>query len=333
MESIDVNIAELGGPEQLAFRSEALRLEPGAGQVAARTLTTAISPGTELAAWSGAPPLRPGNPYPRLVGYCNVAEVQRVGDGVPDLRQGDRIYTHQSHRSAFVCDASAVLAKVPPAVDSVAAATTYLYHLGYDALMRGGCRAGSRVAVLGLGTLGLTTVTMARVAGAEAVAVTGQRGRDDLARAVGAGRVLAKDVDDATLEGVQADIVVTTAGSWSDWRLALRLPRRGGTIVALGFPGREEGAPDFNPLDSQFFYDRQLTIAACGLTSNLAAAAHEMRFNLSRNCAYILRLIETGAVDPARIVTTECRWDELEEVYRRLAARDPEQVTAVLRWQ
>lgn len=66
--------------------------EPPGGKLAVETLVSAISPGTELAAWVVAPPLRPTTqPYPRLMGYCNVCIVRAPGVGAGQLPDGSAI--------------------------------------------------------------------------------------------------------------------------------------------------------------------------------------------------------------------------------------------------
>jgi D-arabinose 1-dehydrogenase-like Zn-dependent alcohol dehydrogenase len=214
-----------------------------------------------MAAYRGDPPLRPGNAYPRLVGYCNVAEIVATGSAVTCYAVGDRILTHQSHRSAFVVEETSVLATLPSGADLVHAATTYLFHLGYNALLTGGFQPGQRVAVMGLGTLGLATVALGSAFGASVAAFSDQPDALRLAQELGADFALPKaaatsqpqDGDVAGHTGI--DLVVTTSNTWDDWLLALRLASRGGTICVLGFPGRTEPVPPFNPLDSQYFYD------------------------------------------------------------------------------
>lgn len=73
-------------------------------QVFARTLYSAISPGTEIAAFLGCPPLRPGKLCPRVVGYCNVAEVLAIGAGVTLCRTGDTILKVSSCASLGMMD-------------------------------------------------------------------------------------------------------------------------------------------------------------------------------------------------------------------------------------
>jgi D-arabinose 1-dehydrogenase-like Zn-dependent alcohol dehydrogenase len=164
--------------------------------VAARTLYSAISPGTEVAAWRGDPPLRPGRAYPRLVGYCNVAEVIAVGADVQTLKAGDRILTGQSHRSAFICKQSAVIGRVPDALGSVAATTTYLFHLGYNSLLKGDFRAGHSVAVLGLGTLGMGSALLTHALGGQVLALSNHPDSLRHAQSVGIRGTWRKDTPD-----------------------------------------------------------------------------------------------------------------------------------------
>jgi threonine dehydrogenase-like Zn-dependent dehydrogenase len=333
-------VAELPEPQRLVWRREAWdpdSLEPSA--VAARTVYSAISPGTEVAAWRGDPPLRPMKAYPRVVGYCNVARVVTVGTAVDRVAPGDLILTFQSHRSAFVCSQENVILTLPSEADPVSASTTYLFHLGYNALLRGGYRPGLYVAVVGLGTLGLSTVAVARAHGARVLGLSGQPALRRLAAEMGAAVALAKDdpnlperIDDLT-RGVGLDLVVLTSNRWADWRLAVSLPRPGGRVAVLGFPGRGQPPPDFNPLDSQFFYDRQLSLIACGYAPDLDVPARDVRFTIKRNCRALLDLIVSGALPAGRLVGQVVEWSRLEEVYRRLDGDRGELLTGVLSWE
>src|SRR5690606_38036320 len=132
---------------------EAETIDPaaeGPGGLICRTLFTAVSPGTELAAYVGLPPLRPTSaPYPRYLGYMNVARVEFAGaDAARAYAPGTLVYTHAAHRSTFRIGAEAVLAAVPGGLDARLAAPAYLYRLAWNALRRGGLRPGMQVAVL-----------------------------------------------------------------------------------------------------------------------------------------------------------------------------------------
>jgi 2-desacetyl-2-hydroxyethyl bacteriochlorophyllide A dehydrogenase len=329
----------LQGPGQLVSRTEPLEPPPGSRSwVQAETLYSAISPGTELAAWQGKPPLRPSRAYPRLLGYCNVAEIVATGPDVGNVQPGDVVLTHQSHRSAFVCDAAEALLCAPDREPAFlrSFAALYLYHLGYSALLAGEFRPGFEVAVIGLGTLGRTTAELVKVLGGTPLLFTEQ----DAAplAAAGLNHVFPKKYPgekwcDARHDMGGVDLVINTSNAWPDHLLGLQLARRGGTIVYLGFPGRGLALPDFNPLDSQYFYDKQLTLRHCGHVAVQDAPAIDQRFTLRRNLRYLLDLQRSGRIDPTALLSFELPATELAQAYTLLGERRSPAYTALLRWK
>jgi len=340
LEAMESKIIELTGPYQLKIRTELLDIDQiRPDQIAAETLFSAISPGTEISAFKGDPPLRPMKVYPRVVGYCNVAEIKAAGEAVTDYQLGDFILTHQPHRSAFICSADDILTKIPPNADLAQASTTYLFHLGYNALMKGGVRTGHNIVVLGLGTLGLATVATSRLFGVNTYALSGRENILPLAEDMGAR--LALDKNDPNMKDKIAaetnetgiDVVVSTSNSWKDWKLALCLARKGGKICVLGFPGRTQPIPDFNPLDSRYFYDNQLNIIACGYTPDNKLPAHDMRFNLKRNCSFLLEQITNKRLPAHRIISSVESWTKIKDIYHTAAARKNAVITVILKWK
>ncbi len=316
-------------PGELVLREETLGA-PGPGEVLCETIVSAISPGTELAAWRGLPPLRPGIAYPRLQGYCNVARVMECGEGVEATAKGDRVLSFASHRSHHMLTEADILYRLPDAADADGVVAAYLFHLGYNAMLRGGVRAGSSVLVIGLGALGLTSVAMARLAGAEVFAVSSQDAPVKLAREFGAQAVYARG--DAALEDLGADVVITTTNGWADMDLALRAAGQNGTIACLGFPGRGEPVPENNPFDSQYFYMKQLSVEAVGWSPEHDDSRGFNRFNERANIAYLARMIETGRIDPAPILSGRYPGEDIAQAYADLDARKDDAVTYLLDW-
>nr|WP_230457972.1 hypothetical protein [Leptospira santarosai] len=79
---------------------------------------------------------------------------------------GDYILTFQSHRTSFICKESDIILKIPKGNVSLQhAATTFLYHFGYETFLKSNFKPGFNVAVIGLGTLGLATVNIASLIG------------------------------------------------------------------------------------------------------------------------------------------------------------------------
>ncbi|MCA1561327.1 MAG: zinc-binding alcohol dehydrogenase [Acidobacteria bacterium] len=315
--------ALLRAPRDLAFEQVSLGLGPLAPQeLSATTICTAVSSGTETAAYAGLPPLRPGPVYPRLMGYCNVACVSRTGSGVTACRTGDRILTHQSHQSAFRCAEADVIAVVPDGVSDSAAALSYLAQLGLTALQRVSLQAGEVVAVVGLGVIGLCAVAIAKALGAKVHALGNDGFRVDKARQLGADRWATADTPGDDRRST-ADVVVTTANRWSAWAAALEMARPYGRIAVLGFPGRGEGAPNANPLDPAQFYDKQLAIFGCGMSGD----------RLRTNMGWILEACRAGRLDLDALVTDRCGYRRLGDVYTRAAAGDKRQLGVILDWQ
>jgi len=237
---IESQVAHLIAPYELTFKVDHLdENKLDAGSLLCESLVSAISPGTELAAYTGMAPLRPGKVYPRLVGYCNVARVINYGTDVKNIQLGDRVLTFSSHRSYFVVPEADVLAVIPETICSEHAACTYLYHLGYDAVLKSGVNYGSAVVVIGLGVLGLGAVAMAKNSGANVYAISDQSIPAEIALELGAKQTFnRKEIN--ILEGVLgdrlADIVITTSNSWGDWLTALIVAGIHSCIAVVGFP-------------------------------------------------------------------------------------------------
>jgi 2-desacetyl-2-hydroxyethyl bacteriochlorophyllide A dehydrogenase len=311
----------------------------GPADVLAETEYSVVSPGTELAAWEGQPPLRPSRAYPRLMGYCNLARVVAIGTAVDYVAAGDWILTNQSHRTAFVCGQSDILLRVTTSDDLLRRrlTATYLYQLGHTALHAGGFAPGTEIGIVGLGTLGFTTASLA-IAGGTLPWIFSNQDRPTLERLLPNAHVrtkkesLANGTESvATLGGL--DLVINTSNLWADHLLAMQLARKGGTIVMLGFPGRGQALPDFNPLDSQYMYDKQLTLRHCGHVTHAELPPIDVRLTLRRSLLYLSDLIRRGVLDPGKILSLEAPADDLAEVYRRLARRSAGVYTALLRWR
>ena len=341
--TVEANVVQIVGPRQVQIESEMLILEGiGLREVAAETLYTAISPGTELAAYEGLQPLRLDRKFTKVVGYCNLARVIAVGDGVTRFRVDDLILTLESHRSHFICEDAEILLRLPyreyDDQQLVDATTTYLFHQGYSALLRGDLKPGQYVAVVGLGTLGLATVAVASRFGARVFAFS------DLPSAavaldVGARILFGKSYDDETKRRIAAstaktgiDMVVLTSSSWDDLRLAVELVRPGGRICLLGFPGRRQPTPPFNPLDPQWFYRKQLSLISCGYTPDVEIDPRDIRFTIRRNAAYLLELVLDGSLPARQLVSTVVPWHRIDDIYQRIASREEGLRTAVLKW-
>ena len=136
------------------------------------------------------------------------------------------------------------LIPIPASIDPVhAAPISCAMGTAYrSVIVRGGVRAGTSVAVIGLGGVGIHAAQVARAAGARVVGFDVHEATLTAARELGLdARMSDEDSVDATLaeEGLEGmDVVLDTVGHAETLEAADRLVRAGGRIVGVGYaPG------------------------------------------------------------------------------------------------
>lgn len=163
-----------------------------------------------------------GLPLPPILGHEIVGVVEEVGTEVTHLQPGARVGVSYilscgrcrfcaageeelcpDKRTAGMVGAAGGYAEyivvpaanalpLPPELDDVAAAPLFCAGITvYAALKNAGLRPSQRAAVLGIGGLGHLGLAIARAMGAEVIALTSTDAKADLARQMGAHRVLA----------------------------------------------------------------------------------------------------------------------------------------------
>jgi threonine dehydrogenase-like Zn-dependent dehydrogenase len=127
--------------------------------------------------------------------------------------------------------------------------------------------------------------------------------------------------------------LVNTSNSWSDWEFAIKTIGSNGVIVNLGFPGRGDGLPTFNPLDPQYLYTKNLTIKSlCPLYEIDILPAH-IRFNLKRNLEYIISLLKTKKISMTHLVSEEIKYDELKSQYIKYLSKKDFLLSTIINWK
>lgn len=325
-------IYQLEAPKELKVIDRELSIESG-DQVLAESIYSAVSPGTELSAWMGKPPLRPGNIYPRVQGYCNLARVVSIGNQVKNTKIGDWILTHQSHRTEFCISEGEILVSFDNLTDVEAkkVVNTYLYHLGYSSLLKAKFFPGHKVGIIGFGALGYTTAALVAAFGGAPVLITSDPKRvsifnDPCVSTLSKERARSNDEQDSF------DIIINTSDSWDDYLIGLKLLRLGGVCVLLGFPGRGENLPSFNPLDSSYLYDKQLNIKYAGHVCESDCLPIDVRFTLKRNMEYISNMILSNRIETAALNSYVENWKDLEQVYTHLNNRTVPSLGGILKW-
>lgn len=327
--------AILYGARDLRIATESLPNGLGEHQVFVKTLVTALSTGTDLANYDGRSEELPNAPsYPRGVGYSNVGVVTHVGAKVAGLSSGDRVFSTRPHQSGYIADDTDLLIKIDPRVDPEQASLSYLTHLGASALRKVKYQPGESVLVIGLGVIGLCTVALASSLGANVEVIANHPHRLELAMAMKAQRAW-----DATslkpsevFAGRGADVTILTANTWGAYRAALEAAAPSGRIALLGFPGRAQPQPDFNPLDARWLYGKQLTVAGAGFSARVECPPQEIRFNLRRSLEDVLDRLADKRMNFGPLISHRLPASEMRDAYEMALAHDKSLTAAVFLW-
>jgi threonine dehydrogenase-like Zn-dependent dehydrogenase len=155
--------------------------------------------------------------------------------------------------------ADGTLVKLPVAADSALMPSLLtlsdVFGTGYHAAKAGGVTAGSTVAVIGDGAVGLLAVLSATRLGAEQIILMGRHtARTDLGREFGATDVVSARGEDGVAQvreltgGHGTHVVLEAVGAMSAYQQAVGIVRPGGVISRVGVPQYEEAPIGFGSL-------------------------------------------------------------------------------------
>ena len=152
--------------ENKAIIREIEKRVPGQNEVCVKMAFTAISAGTERANLVGGPTVAGGQPYPRQLGYSGSGYVESVGEGVDDLKPGDRVITWWGkHMQYNTLPRSQVMKIESDTVRMEDAAFTLISTFSLAAVRKIKPEIAESGLVVGLGLLGIFSVQFMRIAG------------------------------------------------------------------------------------------------------------------------------------------------------------------------
>jgi 2-desacetyl-2-hydroxyethyl bacteriochlorophyllide A dehydrogenase len=222
-------------------------------EVYARSVMSGISHGTELAwlrgqaaalhrTWDSEQRIYldgSGRDFPVSPGYETVATINEIGRDVTDVATGELVYLDRPHADGHIVSASNARAgRLPAGVPAERAVFWPLARVALGGVHDADIRLGETVVVVGLGTVGLLAIQLARLAGAGLViGVDRYPLRLQTAEALGA-TVVDTTVDVAAevrrLVGpAGVDAAIEASGSYHGLREAIRCCRMGGRVVTV----------------------------------------------------------------------------------------------------
>jgi threonine dehydrogenase-like Zn-dependent dehydrogenase len=264
-------------PREVAFVEYEDR-DPVGNEVLVRTTVSGIKHGTEINVYRGIVPfadrvfdldlrafrpLRDGEEpapfFPHKMGSWAAGVVARVGPQVRRFKVGDHVHGGWKHRQTVIV-AEDELYPVSGRVDgeTMVFSDPALFALAgiHDAAIK----LGDRVAVFGLGAIGMLALQMARLSGAgQILAVDPIPGRLEIARAFGADVTINSTGCEAGLAikeasgGAGVDVALEISGVYAALEQALRCVHREGLVVTVSFYGDKAGRVD---LSSEWHHNR-----------------------------------------------------------------------------
>lgn len=317
---------------------------PASDFVLARVRVAGIC-GTDLRHWNKAEPELECH----IVGHELAGEVVEVGEGVVNLKPGDRVvietvmgdgiceycniqkYNICEHLydvrtkfvsrayGEFVCGPEKKFYKLPDHVSFEEAALIDTFSVCLHAHHLGQVSVNQKVVIIGAGPIGLGQLQLAKMSGAD-VLITDLVGSSlDLAKDLGADATvegghdaLIQRVEDFT-GGRGADIVFECAGGESmpeTLPLATKLVRRGGKVVVVG--GFDSGEIAI-PLEWQ-----RIQMSEIQLIMSASFAFH----GIYPEQGMVLEMLSNGKLNAQKMITHRFGLDEINEAFETADAKD-----------
>jgi 2-desacetyl-2-hydroxyethyl bacteriochlorophyllide A dehydrogenase len=318
---------------------------PSAGQVLVRTEYSAVSPGTELAVYTGThqwlkDPNLPDWKFPFRPGYSAAGQVLAVGAGVKGWQPGDRVSypgNHASHELLSAGHERGRLWRLPASLGADPASIACVARYGMGAAIRAGLTLGRSAAVLGLGVIGQSALRSLLAAGAHPViGIDSIAMRRRAALAAGADHVLDPGAGDvrqqlaAFLGSNGAEIVADATGVPGAVTQAMKLACDIGQVIVVGSP--RGLAADVNFYDD--LHRRSITVA--GAHGNMLFESSQTRlagaWDIDKAQNWLLAGLASGRLSVAGLVTHRIEPAALADAYEGLLKNKEEYLGVVVRW-
>ena len=284
-----------------------------------------------------------------MLGHECAGTVVKVGEGVKDLKVGDRValepgitcgkceFCKSGHYNLcpdvvflatppvqgcyeqFIAFPEDMCFKLPDNVSTLEGCLIEPLSVGFHAANQGEVGVGDTVMILGSGCIGLVTMLACKAHGAGQIIVADLvDARLEKAKELGATAVInSKNTDvfkevERLTNGRGADVVFETAGSPVTIAQTTFLVRRGGTITLVGLASQEEITYNFAQI-----MDKEATIKSVFRYRNIYPKA--------------IAAVSSGAIDVKKIVTHEFDLDHIQEAFDEAVNNKTDLVKAVIK--
>ncbi|MBL7163568.1 MAG: bi-domain-containing oxidoreductase [Anaerolineales bacterium] len=278
---------------------------------------------------------------PMPLGYSSAGTIVAVGEGLQGFKVGDRVACagggYAVHAEYAIVPKN-LLAHLPPNVDFESAAFATLGAIALHGFRLAQPQVGERIAVTGLGLLGLLTVGIANSAGCHVFGVDIDPERVELARQAGAEAVTRDQAEEASLafsrgRGVDAVLICADTSSDDPVTLAGAIARDKANIVAVGAVGLNIPRREYFQKELKFINSR--SYGPGRYDPDYEEFGHDypigyVRWTEGRNIESIVDLMGSGRLDVSPLVTHRFPIEEAPAAYELITGKKEEPFLGVL---
>ena len=272
---------------------------------------------------------------PMALGYSSAGTIVEVGEDLPGFKAGDRVACagggHAVHAEFAVIPQNLMVA-IPEGVDFDQAAFATVGAVALQGFRLADVQVGSRVAVIGLGLLGLLATGLASAAGCEVLGIDLDSQRVALAKSMGAANAVTRDQAEEAASvfshgrGVDAVLICADADSNDPITLAGQIARDRAKVVAVGAVGLE--------IPRNAYYAKELEVLVSRsygpgrYDSNFEEKGQDypigyVRWTETRNMEAFLDLLAQGKLDVSPLITHRIPIADGQQAYELLTGKEP----------
>ncbi len=272
--------------------------------------------------------------FPMRLGNITVGTVTEVGSEVKKFQLGNRVYGYLPIKETHVSREERVRL-APPELSNENLVCIDPAVVALMAIREGHVRLGDKVAIFGLGAIGLMAVQMAKLLGAlTVIGVEPIEKRRELAETYGADTLFNPFDCDAGLEirkateGKGVDISLDTSGSYQALHQAIRATRYGGTVVPVSwYHGEAKGLN----LGEEWHFNRHVMVSGARVESE-PYRDHPL-WDRERLYDTVLQLFRKKELTSKGMLSPIVRFEDVVEAYRTLDERPEETIKLGVTYQ
>jgi len=278
---------------------------------------------------------------PMALGYSSAGTVIAVGEGLDGFKPGDRVACAgggYAVHAEYELVPQNLMAKIPDNVDFESAAFATLGAIALHGFRLAQPQVGERVAIIGLGLLGLLSVGIARAAGCSVFGIDLDPVRVKLAQQMGVQAVSRDGAEEAGRgfsQGRGFDTVLICADTASNdpIELAGQLARDRGTVVAVGAVGLE--------IPRKIYYEKEIPLL---ISRSYGPGRYDpvyeengqdypfgyIRWTEGRNLEAVVELIGSGKLDVQSLITHRFPIESAAKAYEMISGKATEHFLGVV---